>query len=67
MYLTRAGEELTRSLWDWKARRKINKFSNQNVAGSCISSLHFINQLSTSLLLTASSESPHVHVDNGAN
>lgn len=49
------------SLWDWKARVKLNKFSNQNVAGSSISSVHFINEMATSLMLTASSESCHVY------
>jgi hypothetical protein len=48
---------LTSSLWDWKNCRKLNKFSNQNVPGSCISSMHFINEMASSLLMTASSES----------
>lgn len=44
------------SIWDWKTRRKMNKFSNQNVAGSSISSIHFVNEMANSLMLTASSE-----------
>jgi regulator-associated protein of mTOR len=43
-------------IWDWQARTKINKFSNQNIAGSSISSVHFINESASSLILTASSE-----------
>ncbi|KAL7423216.1 Target of rapamycin complex 1 subunit kog1 [Cryptotrichosporon argae] len=43
-------------IWDWKARRKISKFSNLNVAGSSISSMHFINETASSLMLTASTE-----------
>lgn len=42
-------------IWDWKARTKVNKFSNQNLAGSSISSIHFINETASSLMLTASS------------
>jgi regulator-associated protein of mTOR len=51
--------ELTHSIsiWDWKYRAKMNKFSNTNVAGSSISSIHFINEMASSLMLTASSES----------
>lgn len=44
------------SVWDWKSRSKLNKFSNQNVGGSSISSVHFINEMASSLMLTASSE-----------
>lgn len=43
-------------VWDWTTRSKINKFSNQNIAGSSISSVHFINETASSLMLTASSE-----------
>ncbi|ORX40214.1 raptor N-terminal caspase like domain-domain-containing protein [Kockovaella imperatae] len=43
-------------LWDWQTRTRINKFSNTNVTGSCISSLHFINEMASSLMLTASTE-----------
>jgi hypothetical protein len=50
--------KLIGSVWDWKARVKLNKFSNQNVAGSSISSVHFINEMASSLMLTASSMSP---------
>lgn len=47
-------------MWDWKAQVKLNKFSNQNVYGSSISSAHFINEMASSLMLTASSMSlPH--------
>ena len=35
----------------------MNKFSNANVAGSSISGVHFINEMATSLMLTASSRS----------
>jgi len=48
---------LTTSVWDWKAQVKLNKFSNQNVYGSSISSAHFINEMASSLMLTASSMS----------
>jgi hypothetical protein len=44
------------SIWDWKAKTKLNKFSNKNVLGSSISSVHFINEMASSLMLTASSE-----------
>ncbi|BEI86430.1 hypothetical protein CcaverHIS002_0607170 [Cutaneotrichosporon cavernicola] len=43
-------------IWDWTTRTKLNRFSNQNIAGSSISSLHFINETATSLMLTASTE-----------
>jgi regulator-associated protein of mTOR len=43
-------------VWDWNSRVKINKFSNQNIAGSSISSVHFINETASSLMLTASSK-----------
>lgn len=55
------------SIWDWKTRRKINKFSNQNVAGSSISSIHFVNEMANSLMLTASSESSEIVRGSGAN
>ena len=51
----RAGR-LIESIWDWKYRAKMNKFSNNNVIGSSISRVHFINEMATSLMLTASSE-----------
>jgi hypothetical protein len=38
----------------------MNKFSNTNVVGSSISSIHFINEMATSLMLTASSELIHL-------
>ncbi|ORY31404.1 raptor N-terminal caspase like domain-domain-containing protein [Naematelia encephala] len=43
-------------IWDWQTQTKLAKFSNQNVAGSSISSVHFVNEMATSLLLTASTE-----------
>ncbi|EIW73629.1 WD-repeat protein mip1 [Tremella mesenterica] len=43
-------------IWDWKERRRLSKFRNLNVPGSSISSLHFINETASSLLLTASTE-----------
>lgn len=43
-------------IWDWTQNTKLNKFSNQNIAGSSISSLHFINETASSLMLTASTE-----------
>ncbi|WWD18372.1 hypothetical protein CI109_102822 [Kwoniella shandongensis] len=43
-------------VWDWQTRRKLNKFSNQNMPGSSISSVHFINEMASSLMLTASTE-----------
>ncbi|WWC88789.1 uncharacterized protein L201_003702 [Kwoniella dendrophila CBS 6074] len=43
-------------IWDWQSRRRLNKFSNQNIAGSSISSVHFINEMASSLMLTASTE-----------
>ncbi|WVR06256.1 hypothetical protein IAU60_003286 [Kwoniella sp. DSM 27419] len=43
-------------IWDWEAKRRLNKFSNQNMPGSNISSVHFINEMASSLLLTASTE-----------
>ena len=45
------------SIWDWKSKVRLNKFSNQNVMGSSISSVHFINEMALSVMLTASSES----------
>ncbi|KAK4687771.1 regulatory associated protein of mTOR, partial [Tremellales sp. Uapishka_1] len=42
-------------IWDWKTHTKVNTFSNENVAGSSISSIHFINEMASSLMLTASS------------
>lgn len=51
-----ARELIKNSIWDWKTRRKINKFSNQNVPGSSISGIHFINEGASSLILTASSK-----------
>lgn len=48
-------ELLTISIWDWKVQVKLNKFSNENVYGSSISSAHFINEMASSLMLTASS------------
>lgn len=44
------------SIWDWKNRTRLSKFSNQNVLGSSISSIHFINEMTSSLMLTASSK-----------
>lgn len=44
------------SIWDWKAQVKLNKFSNQNLGGTSISGAHFINEMASSLMLTASSE-----------
>jgi hypothetical protein len=44
------------SIWDWKKMQKVNKFSNENQPGSSISSVHFINEMSSSLMLTASSK-----------
>jgi len=49
---------LTNSIWDWKAQVKLNKFSNQNLGGTSISGAHFINEMASSLMLTASSMSP---------
>ncbi|OCF41495.1 WD-repeat protein mip1 [Kwoniella heveanensis CBS 569] len=43
-------------IWDWQERRKLNKFTNQNIPGSSISSVHFINEMASSLMLTASTE-----------
>ncbi|WOO77695.1 Target of rapamycin complex 1 subunit mip1 [Vanrija pseudolonga] len=43
-------------IWDWTTRTKINKFSNHNLRGSSISSVHFINETASSLMLTASTE-----------
>jgi regulator-associated protein of mTOR len=57
MGATRLAMLMRDSIWDWKARTKLNKFSNQNVAGSSISGVHFINEMASSLMLTASSES----------
>ena len=48
---------LMSSIWDWKAQVKLNKFSNQNLGGTSISSAHFINEMASSLMLTASSKS----------
>ncbi len=49
-------------IWDWKAKVKVNKFSNQNITGSSISSVHFINEMASSLILTASSESARTFI-----
>lgn len=54
--VSRVVTPLIGSIWDWKYRAKMNKFSNTNVAGSSISSVHFINEMASSLMLTASSE-----------
>ncbi|WRT67669.1 uncharacterized protein IL334_004641 [Kwoniella shivajii] len=43
-------------IWDWQTKKRLNKFSNQNIAGSSISSVHFINEMASSLMLTASTE-----------
>ncbi|WWC95984.1 hypothetical protein V866_002851 [Kwoniella sp. B9012] len=43
-------------IWDWQSKRRLNKFSNQNIPGSSISSVHFINEMASSLMLTASTE-----------
>ncbi|WVQ80682.1 hypothetical protein IAT38_002787 [Cryptococcus sp. DSM 104549] len=43
-------------IWDWQAKTKLNRFSNQNIPGSSISSVHFINEMASSLMLTASTE-----------
>ncbi|WWC70649.1 uncharacterized protein I206_104600 [Kwoniella pini CBS 10737] len=43
-------------IWDWQTKRRLNKFSNQNIPGSSISSVHFINEMASSLMLTASTE-----------
>jgi len=52
---------LTDSIWDWKAQVKLNKFSNQNTIGTSISGAHFINEMASSLMLTASSMSLDVY------
>ncbi|ODN74553.1 hypothetical protein L202_06922 [Cryptococcus amylolentus CBS 6039] len=43
-------------IWDWQYGVKLNKFSNQNISGSSISSIHFVNEMASSLMLTASTE-----------
>ncbi|OCF55035.1 WD-repeat protein mip1 [Kwoniella mangroviensis CBS 10435] len=43
-------------IWEWQSKRRLNKFSNQNIPGSSISSVHFINEMASSLMLTASTE-----------
>ncbi|WVW84544.1 hypothetical protein I302_106578 [Kwoniella bestiolae CBS 10118] len=43
-------------IWDWQSKRRLNKFSNQNIPGSSVSSVHFINEMASSLMLTASTE-----------
>jgi regulator-associated protein of mTOR len=40
-------------IWDWKTKQRLSKFSLANGYGSSISSMHFINEASSSLLLTA--------------
>ncbi|WVO15766.1 hypothetical protein L204_103428 [Cryptococcus depauperatus] len=43
-------------IWDWQENVKLNKFSSQNIMGSSISSIHFVNEMASSLILTASTE-----------
>lgn len=47
---------MTSSVWDWHKRKRLACFDNGNPEGTCITSLHFINEEFLGHILTASAD-----------
>lgn len=47
-------------MWDWMQRKRLNRFFNGNPKGTCVTSLHIINQEVGGIILTAAGACKYV-------
>ncbi|TFY55214.1 hypothetical protein EVJ58_g8388 [Rhodofomes roseus] len=55
-HLVIANETDVITVWDWMQRKRLNRFFNGNPKGTCVTSLHIINQEVGGIILTAAAD-----------
>ncbi|EPS99346.1 hypothetical protein FOMPIDRAFT_1124614, partial [Fomitopsis schrenkii] len=55
-HLVIANESDVITVWDWMQRKRLNRFFNGNIKGTCVTSLHIINQEVGGIILTAAAD-----------